>query len=56
MAKPAHTKHIRIASRPTSKRRNLDDAEAERFRMRLALDQRLADIKLHRNLSEVWDL
>lgn len=56
MATPAHTKHIRIASRPASKRRDLADADAERFRLRLALDQRLADMKLNRYLSEVWDL
>lgn len=56
MAKPAHTKHIRIASRPASKRRDLDDKDAERFRLRLANDQRRADMALQRQLMEVWEL
>lgn len=56
MAKPAHTKHIRIASRPTSKRRDLDDKDAERFRLRLTNDQKRADLALERSLREVWQL
>lgn len=52
MTKPAHTKHIKISSRPATKRR--DDADAERFRLRLSIDQRRADLALERSLKEVW--
>ncbi|NYT74223.1 hypothetical protein HZU72_17570 [Halomonas sp. QX-2] len=56
MAKPPHTKHIRIASRPTARRRDVDDKDAERFRLRLTNDQRRADLALQRQLKEVWEL
>ncbi|MGE6778297.1 hypothetical protein ACQKFL_11720 [Vreelandella titanicae] len=55
MAKPPHTKHIRIASRAPSKRRDLEDAEAKRFALRLTNDQLRADMALARQLREPLD-
>lgn len=35
-------------------KRQADDSAAVRYRRRLELDQRLADIRLERSLREVW--
>ena len=53
MAKPAHTKHITITRR-TAPRPVSQDKDAERFRLRLANDQKRADLALKRSLQEVW--
>lgn len=39
----------------TKLRQQTDKAVAERFRLRLVLDQRRADQKLQRELREVWE-
>lgn len=53
MAKPAHTRHINITRR-TERRPASQDKDAERFRLRRDIDQRLADMQLERSLQEVW--
>lgn len=51
MAKPKHTKHINITRR-TAPRPVSQDKDAERFRLRLSIDQRRADLALQRSLRE----
>lgn len=53
MAKPRHTRRITITRR-TAPRPVSQDKDAERFRLRRDIDQRLADMQLERSLQEVW--
>ncbi len=53
MAKPKHTAPISLnrVSAATSRQRRDD---GEEFRLRSVIDQRLADMRLARELREVW--
>lgn len=48
MAKPAHTKGINITRR-TAPRPVSQDKDAERFKLRLSIDQRRAELALQRD-------
>lgn len=53
MAKPAHTKHITITRASMSKQKSYKD-DGEEYRLRRQIDQRLSDLRLERELREVW--
>ena len=54
MAKPTHTKHITITRASASKQKSYKD-DGEQYRMRKHIDQRLADMRLARELKEGWE-
>ncbi len=54
MAKPKHTVPLSLnrVSAATSRQRTKD---GEEYRLRRQIDQRLADLRLERELREIWE-